>query len=157
MGQDAARHGLRAAQPPAGREAGREPVLRGGLQAGPGLSALPHSRLGTPRPGALRGRAADEVHGQRGSSMQRARRSATRSRFSTSARARTPLLDDSMPPTDDKPLSGSVRSFMAGVVPGNDSDRLRQQNPTSFQRLAPHSPTRHEFFGLTGYPQFVIS
>ena len=68
--------------------------------------------------------------GQRGSSMQRARRSATRSRFSTSARGRTPLLDDNMPPskrattdlppTDDKPLSGSVGSFMAGVVSGND-------------------------------------
>ncbi|ESZ54159.1 hypothetical protein X728_32180 [Mesorhizobium sp. L103C120A0] len=37
--------------------------------------------------------------GQRGSSMQRARRSATRNRFSTSAKARTPLLDDSMPPS----------------------------------------------------------
>lgn len=53
--------------------------------------------------------------------------SATRSRFSTSARARTPLLDDSMPSkrattdlprTDDKPVSGSVGSFMAGVVSG---------------------------------------
>lgn len=66
--------------------------------------------------------------GQRGSSMQRARRSATRSRFSTSARARTPLLDDRMPPskrattdlprTDDKPVSGSVGTFTAGVVSG---------------------------------------
>src|SRR6478752_631513 len=55
---------------------------------------------------------------QRGSSMHHARRSATRSRFSTSARARTPPFEDSIPPskrattdllrTDDKPVSGSV-------------------------------------------------
>src|SRR3954453_203699 len=65
---------------------------------------------------------------QRGSSMHHARRSATRSRFSTSARARTPPFEDSIPPskrattdllrTDDKPVSGSVGSFMAGVVSG---------------------------------------
>jgi hypothetical protein len=52
-----------------------------------------------------------------------------------------------LPPTDDKPLSGSVRSFMAGVVSGNDSDRRKQPNPTLFQRLALHPPTRHEFSG----------
>jgi hypothetical protein len=64
--------------------------------------------------------------GDRGSSMHAARRSATRSRRSTCARAITPLSDDSRPPskrattalprTGDKPSNGSVGSFMAGVA-----------------------------------------
>lgn len=37
---------------------------------------------------------------------------------------------------------------MADVVSGNDTDRLKQPNPTSFQRFEPQPPTPHEFFGL---------
>ena len=58
--------------------------------------------------------------------MQAARRSATRSRFSTSRSARTPPFDDNIPPsnrattdlpeTGDRPGSGSVGSFMADVA-----------------------------------------
>ncbi len=64
--------------------------------------------------------------GERGSSMQAARRSATRRRYSTSRNTRMPPSDDNRPPsnlttmvlpeTGDRPGSGSIRLFMAGVV-----------------------------------------
>jgi hypothetical protein len=41
--------------------------------------------------------------------------------------------------------------------PKNGADRLKQPNPTLFQRLALHPPTRNEFSGLAyldeGYPK----
>ena len=58
--------------------------------------------------------------------MQAANRSATRRRFSTSRSASTPPLDDNSPPsnlattdlpdTGDRPGSGCIGSFMAGVA-----------------------------------------
>src|SRR4051794_21179573 len=58
--------------------------------------------------------------------MQAANRSATRRRFSTSRSASTPPVDDNSPPsnlattdlpdTGDRPSSGSIGSFMAGVA-----------------------------------------
>src|SRR4051794_41193501 len=59
--------------------------------------------------------------------MQAANRSATRRRFSTSRSASTPPSDDNSPPSNlattalpamgDRPGSGSIGSFMAGVGP----------------------------------------
>lgn len=43
-----------------------------------------------------------------------------------------------------------VDHLRKGVTFGNDSDRLKQPNPTSFQNVKPHSPTRCELFGLAG-------
>ena len=64
--------------------------------------------------------------GERGSSMQAARRSATRRRCSISRKTRMPPSDDNRPPsnlattdlsaTGDSPGSGGIRSIMAGVV-----------------------------------------
>ena len=64
--------------------------------------------------------------GARGSSMQAAMRSATRRRCSTSRNIRTPPSDDNrpasnlativLPPTGDRPGSGSIGLIMAGVA-----------------------------------------
>src|SRR5208282_3806268 len=64
--------------------------------------------------------------GARGSTMQAASRSATRRRCSTSRKTKMPASDDSsppsnlaitvLPPTGDRPGSGSIESVMAGMA-----------------------------------------
>ena len=54
-----------------------------------------------------------------------------------------------LPRTEDKPLSGSVGLLMAGVVPGNGTERPKQPNPTSFQWFMPH-PVLRRIIGLGG-------
>src|SRR5215210_8078618 len=94
--------------------------------------------------------------------MQAANRSATRRRFSTSRSASTPPSDDNSPPsnlattalpdTGDRPGSGSIGSFMAGVA--SRKWRRLASAPKSYASSAacatPANP--HEFFRL-GTPE----
>jgi hypothetical protein len=73
--------------------------------------------------------------GARGSSMQPAKRSATRSRCSTSRSIRTPPSDDKKPPsnvattdlleTGDRPGNGRIDLIMTEVVSRNGADVIR--------------------------------
>src|SRR5260370_28932306 len=85
--------------------------------------------------------------------MQAASRSATRRRCSTSRNARIPPSDDSRPPsnltttglplTDDKPGSGSIESFMAGVgfLKSRDTDFITQfLSKKKILNTYPHPP-----------------
>src|SRR4051812_30641460 len=90
--------------------------------------------------------------------MQAANRSATRRRFSTSRSASTPPSDDNSPPSNlattalpamgDRPGSGSIGSFMAGVASRKRRGLTSTTKSKPDQQLAPRPPAPHEFFGI---------